>query len=245
MNYARFWRRNDLIFEIRHAEVRKFMTQSKAQENHSPPLKKFSRRFVAAVVLLSALAVWAIVAPLPARLLVVERPLERADVILILAGSSVYKERADRAAELFKQNIAPQIVLTDDGERGGWSSIEQRNPPFVELAKARLIADGVPAERIAIIKPDGSGTIYEARIFSETAGQNGWQSVLLVTSAYHTRRALRTFERAAATQDIKIGIVHTAFSRRTPAPDLWWLSADGWVWVTDEYVKSVYYWAFY
>ena len=197
------------------------------------------------VVSLLLLTAWVFVAPLLAKRLIVEKPLEHADVILILAGSSVFQERTDRAAALYKQNIAPVIVLTDDGTRGGWSRSEQRNPPFVELAKKNLIADGVPAEAVEIIKPDGSGTIYEARIFRETARRNNWRTVLLITSAYHTRRALRTFERELADEDISVGIAFAPAGRQTPTPDYWWLTPRGWNAVAGEYVKSLYYWLYY
>ncbi len=195
--------------------------------------------------MLSALTAWLIFAPFLAELLIVEKPLERADVILILAGSSVYRERTAKAAELFKQGIAAKIVLTDDGMRGGWSRSEQRNPPFVELAEKNLIAAGVPAENIEIIVPNGSGTIYEARIFRETAQKMNWKSVLLVTSAYHTRRTLWTFEKELSNDEIAVGIAAAPVGWQTPPVNYWWLTLRGWNFVAGEYVKSLYYWVYY
>ncbi len=208
-------------------------------------MKKGSRAFKITVVLLLGLAAWIFTAPFLAKRLIVEKPLEHADVILILAGSSVFQERTNKAAELYKQKIAPKIILTDDGTRGGWSNIERRNPPFVEMARATLISEGVPAEAIAIIKPTGSGTVYEAQIFAEKASQANWKSVLLVTSAYHTRRTLRVFENQLKDRNIVIGIVAAPVGRQTPPPDFWWLSARGWDFVAGEYVKSFYYWVYY
>lgn len=208
-------------------------------------MKKGSRAFKITVVALLGSAAWIFAAPFLAKRLIVEKPLEHADVILILAGSSVFQERTDKAAELYKQGIAPVIVLTDDGERGGWSKIEQRNPPFVEMARANLINQGVPAAAIEIIKPNGSGTIQEARIFDEKASSANWKSVLLVTSAYHTRRTLRTFENRLKDRNIVVGIAGAPVGRQTPLPDFWWLSARGWNFVAGEYVKSFYYWVYY
>ena len=208
-------------------------------------MKKFSRAFQVSIGLLLLLTAWILFAPFLAERLIVEKPLEHADAILVLAGSSVYRERTDQAAALYKQGIAPKIILTDDGEKGGWSRTEQRNPPFVELAQKNLIADGVPAEAIEIIKPNGSGTIYEAQIFRETARQMNWKSVLLVTSAYHTRRTLWTFQEELANEAVEIGITAAPFGRSTPPPNFWWLSPHGWNWVAGEYVKSWYYWVCY
>ncbi|MCY7375335.1 MAG: YdcF family protein [Pyrinomonadaceae bacterium] len=208
-------------------------------------MKKFSRAFNISIVLLLLLAAWILFAPFLAERLIVEKPLERADVILVLAGSSVYLERTDRAAEIYKQGGFPKIVLTDDGEKGGWSRVEQRNPPYVELARKNLIAQGVPSEAVEIIKPNGSGTIYEARIFREAARRENWKSILIVTSPYHTRRALWTLERQFADEAVEIGIAAAPAGRQTPPLNYWWLTPHGWNSVAGEYVKSWYYWVYY
>lgn len=195
--------------------------------------------------MLLLLAAWITLAPFLAEGLIVEKPLAQTDVILVLAGSSVYLERTAKAAELYKQGVASKIVLTDDGTRGGWSRTEQRNPPFVELAKKNLVADGVPAEAVEIIKPIGSGTIYEAQIFRETARRMNWKSVLLVTSAFHTRRTLWTFQKELADESIEIGIAAAPVGWQTPSPNYWWLTPRGWNAVAGEYVKSSYYWVYY
>ncbi len=208
-------------------------------------MKKGSRAFKILTVLILLLAAWIFTAPFLAKWLIVEKPLAQADVILVLAGSSVFQERTNKAADLYKQGIAPKIILTDDGEKGGWSKIEQRNPPFVEMARKNLINEGVPAEAIEIIKPNGSGTIYEARIFAETAKQTNWKSVLLVTSAYHTRRTWRTFERELKDEKINVGIIAAPPGQQTPLPDFWWLAPRGWSAVAGEYVKNIYYWVYY
>ncbi len=191
--------------------------------------------------------VWIITAPFLAKSLIVEKPLEKADAIFVLSGSSVYIERAQKAAELYKKGISDKILLTDDGGRGGWSAAEKRNPPFVELAKSELIRQGVPAENIEILDGKIGGTIDEARILQKAAGDRNWNSVLLVTSAYHTRRALGTFEKVFAETGLQtaIGMAPAPVGQQTPTPFVWWLSPFGWKVVAGEYVKSVVYWAFY
>lgn len=189
------------------------------------------------------LAAWILIAPLLAEWLMVEKKLERADAIVVLAGSSVYLERTNKAAEVFKQGIASKIILTDDGEETGWSRREQRNIPFVEMAQRNLVAQGVPAENIEIIKPIGSGTIYEAQKCKEKAEQENWKIILLVTSAYHTRRTFWTFERVFENQNVEFGIVSPL--PENPSPFNWWLSTRGWDFVAAEYVKKSYYWLFY
>jgi hypothetical protein len=108
------------------------------------------------LVVAAMLAAWVLAAPFLAERLVVARPLDRADVILVLAGSAGYLERTQMAALLFKQHVARKVVLTNDRVQEGWSTQEQRNPLFVELARRALIAQGVPDSAIEIFMPDGS-----------------------------------------------------------------------------------------
>ena len=208
-------------------------------------VKKLSRSFKFLAIFILLTTAWIFLAPSLAERLVVEKPLQFADAIIVLGGSSVYLERTQKAALVYKEGIARKTLLTDDGEKTGWSRSEKRNIPYVELAQRSLIAQGVPVENIEIIKPDGSGTIYEAQIVREKARANDWKSILIVTSAYHTRRALQTFEKTFANDNIEIGIVAPPTGQQTPPPFYWWLTARGWDVVAGEYVKSLYYWAYY
>jgi uncharacterized SAM-binding protein YcdF (DUF218 family) len=206
-----------------------------------------SRTFKWLIGFLLLLIVWALSAPFLAKNLIVEKPLEKADAIVVLGGSHTYLERTRKAAELFKKGFAPRIYLTDDGEQAGWSRAEQRNPSFVELARKSLIAGGVGAENIEILEPKVTGTIYEARLLSDKARAANLNSILIVTSAYHTRRALATFQKIFAenNQTIALGILSPPPGEQTPPPFSWWLSKFGWEIVAGEYVKSVAYWIYY
>lgn len=209
--------------------------------------KGLSRKFKVLSFILLLFLIWLFLAPFLAEKLIVEKTLEKADVILVLSGSLTYIERTQKAAELFKKGVAPKIYLTDDGEQAGWSKLEKRNPTFVELARNSLIAQGVPPENIEILEPQVTGTIYEARILLEKAKSANLKSVLIVTSAYHTRRAFSTFQKLFAenNQPTELGIVSSPTGEQTPPPFSWWLSAFGWQIVAGEYVKSFVYWLYY
>jgi uncharacterized SAM-binding protein YcdF (DUF218 family) len=204
-----------------------------------------SRRVKIAVLTLIAAVVWVVCAPLLATRLIVEKPMEKADAILVLGGSATYIERTRKAAELYNKGAAPRVFLTDDGERAGWSKTEQRNPPYFELAKRALILQGVPEEAIKILPGEVTGTDWEARVLAREIETSGLKSVLLVTSAYHSRRALWTFEKFLGSRDVSIGLEHAPAGEQTPGPRFWWLSAKGWQMVAGEYVKSAVYWAYY
>jgi uncharacterized SAM-binding protein YcdF (DUF218 family) len=188
-----------------------------------------------------ALIGWSFIAWIAARALIVEANLEQADAIVVLGGSSTYRERARHAAQIFAQGRAPFIILTNDGARGGWSSAEQRNPFFIERAATELESVGVPRERIVLLPDIMSGTHAEAVALRRYVESRGLRSVIFVTSAYHSRRALWTLQRVFQGSETSVGLEAVAPGEQTPAPALWWLDAQGWRMVAGEYPKMVYY----
>lgn len=195
--------------------------------------------------LLVVVVVWMVVAWIAARALMVSAALNSADAIVVLSGSSTYVERTHKAAELYRQGRAPLVLLTDDHMRGGWSTVLQRNPYFVERATEELIEQGVPAEKIRVAPGLASGTHEEALLLKDYATAQGIRSILVVTSAYHSRRALRTLRQNFAGTATTIGLEPVSPGSQTPMPAFWWLQFQGWRSVAGEYVKLIYYWLKY
>lgn len=193
------------------------------------------------VVAFVALAVWSLAAWGAARALVVADELPRADRIVVLAGSSTYRERTRLAAALFREGRAPAVTLTDDGLRGGWSNELQRNPYFVERAAAELKLAGVPDEGVETLPRAVASTHDEALVLREHAEARGLRSLLVVTSAYHSRRALWTFRKVFEGSGVQVGLAVVPPGDETPGPSTWWLHARGWRVVAGEYVKLIYY----
>ncbi|HEX8745684.1 MAG TPA: YdcF family protein [Pyrinomonadaceae bacterium] len=187
------------------------------------------------------LVVWFMLAWVAAEALVVQASLPRADAILVLSGSSNYVERARHAARLYNEGRAPLILLTDDGQQGGWSTEEQRNPFFVERAVRELSRAGVPAEKITVLPGVVSSTYAEAASLRDYAGRRGLRSVLIVTSAYHSRRALWTMRRVTEGSDMNVGVDAPEAGGESPAPAIWWINPRGWQMVAGEYPKMLYY----
>jgi uncharacterized SAM-binding protein YcdF (DUF218 family) len=194
---------------------------------------------------LAGLAAWSGLAWIAARALIVSSELPRADAIVVLAGSAAYVERTHLAAQLFHERRAPRIVLTNDTELSGWSNELQRNPAFVELAVDELTAAGVPKSDIEILPGRISGTDDEARLSLAYAKTHELRAVLIVTSAYHSRRALWIFRKVFSGTGIDIGLTAVAPGDQTPSPATWWLQLRGWRTVAGEYPKLVYYWLHY
>jgi uncharacterized SAM-binding protein YcdF (DUF218 family) len=188
----------------------------------------------------AALLLWPFAAWGAARGLVVRAEVGRADALVVLSGSAAYSQRAAEAATLYKEGRAPLVLLTDDGVLGGWSEAEQRNPRFVELAAAELTRGGVPAESVKVLGARPTSTYDEAEAVRAYAAGRGLRSLVVVTSAYHSRRALWTWRRVFRGGGVEVGL-EPAEGARTPGAWSWWLSAGGWRQVGGEYAKMLYY----
>ncbi|NOT49043.1 MAG: YdcF family protein [Acidobacteria bacterium] len=205
------------------------------------------RRWLLGLIGLAALGLWIAVAPMIADNLVVDRPLEKADAIVILSGAADYLQRARGGAEAFQEGIAPRVMITDDNQRGGWDDNEKGNPYFVDRMQTALVAHGVPSDVIERIPGQVAGTADEAEDVILTASQRSYRSVLIVTSDYHSRRALWTFERIARKQnaDLNIGLLRSPSGDKYPDRYTWWLTPRGWRSVGAEYLKFCWYWLYY
>jgi uncharacterized SAM-binding protein YcdF (DUF218 family) len=139
-------------------------------------LKLFFR--VAVIGFLLAATVTAIGYYYPEKILCVDSGKNvSADVIVVLGGGQ--HERPQRAAELFQAHVAPRILISGAGDD--------------EINRQILIRAGVPA---AVIEVEGkSATTRENAEFTlNRLRAEKVHRVILVTSWYHSRRALMTFE---------------------------------------------------
>ena len=202
-----------------------------------------SRR--AAVAAVVALAAWPLVAWGAARWLVVGCDLDRADAVVILSGSSTYRERARRAAEIYAEGRAPLVVLTNDGQKSGWSVEAQRNPYFFERESEELSRRGVPAGSVRVIEGEVASTYEEARRVREFAEANGLRSLIVVTAPYQTRRALWALRRVSGGSGLRVAVDAPAPGEESPRASSWWWHALGWRLVPGEYLKLAYYVARY
>lgn len=168
--------------------------------------------------------------------LVVSLPLPKADAIVVMAGSR--DVRLPPAAKLYKEGLAPLVLLTNDGVFASWSQKYQRNLYQVEWSKENLIEIGVPDGAIDLLNYTFSGTIHDVlNTLDYVRAHPDISSLLVVTSEYHTRRTLWAFLRVFKDEKIQIGI--------SPVPDLpqpWWQRTSV---LYLEFLKYLYYQARY
>ena len=201
--------------------------------------KRLRRVFLIGVLCLFVL--WPILTWGGANLLIVKSEMASADAIVVLSGSSTYLERADWAAKLYREGRAPVIILTNDSLISGWDRVEERNPFFYELAARELIRRGVPESKIQVVSNVALGTYEESVGLRDYATAHNLKRLLVVTSAYHSRRALWSMRHACEGSGIEIGIDSPPPGWQTPSPSTWWFHRWGWKVVAGEYGKIIYY----
>lgn len=177
-----------------------------------------------------------------ARFLIVRTPAKHADAIVMLSGSATYRERSAHAAQLFNEGRAPRIILTNDNVPSGWSQSEQRNPLYYERVISELRSASVPADRIEVSLEPILGTYDEACVVRLYCEQHQIHSIVVVTSGYHSRRALWTFRHVFRDSGIDVSMDPVEAGIDTPAATTWWLKSFGWEMVPTEYGKLGYYW---
>jgi hypothetical protein len=116
--------------------------------------------------------------------LVVDQP-RKSDVIVVLAGET--DKRPARALQLLDQGYAGRLILDVPNDK-----IYQWTLPEI----AQRYVEGLPeAGAITICPIYGLSTKEETRDVARCLAAVGGRNVLLVTSDYHTRRALSIFQR--------------------------------------------------
>jgi uncharacterized SAM-binding protein YcdF (DUF218 family) len=142
---------------------------------------------------------------------IIEDALERADAILVLSDDNFYADRSTRAAELFRQGMAPVVVASG-----------RRLRPYAgisELMEHDLTERGVPKDRIVRVAHDARNTKEEAQALAQFAVDRKWRSVIVVTSNYHTRRARYVFRHVFP---VGIGVRVTGARDGDFDPERWW-----------------------
>jgi uncharacterized SAM-binding protein YcdF (DUF218 family) len=145
----------------------------------------------------------------------------KADVIIVLGGGA--GDRPQYAAELFKTHAATRIIVSGAGDD--------------EIDRMILLSAGVPQN--AIEKESHSRTTSEnARFTLQLLRKENIHSAIIVTSWYHSRRALNCFEHYGP--DIQF------YSRPSPYNQ----TVGRWTPIEIrriylEYPKTVWYWIHY
>lgn len=166
-----------------------------------------------------------------------DSPVHRADAILVLAGDIYF--RAKRAADLYKQKVAPLVYMI----RPENSELIESDliPTETAIAKKLMIQNGVPSNAFKTFEQFRVGsTVEEAKAYQQVFQEMPQpKRIVIVTSWSHTSRAKWVFGRVFRDSNIQFQMV--AAEQRRASPDDWWKSHAGILSVVQEYLKWPYY----
>ncbi len=164
----------------------------------------------------------------------IDRPHESDALVLLLGGPN---HRPSRVAELYKQGLAPVVLLGRSLDRPGHGLSETLIT--LELLERR----GVPRSAVVVLPEVVTSTRDEARAVARYAREHGMRSVTLVTTSFHTRRARWIFRRTIADSEFAI---HVAAARE-PIYDEedWYTTDEGLIAYLNETIKTLFYYLAY
>jgi len=185
---------------------------------------------VAVLVLVVLMGLFAVRA---GEFLVVDEP-RPSDVIVVLAGET--DRRPARALELLQQGYGKRVLIDVPGESNIYT--------FTQLDLAQKYVQSLPqAAAVSLCPIVGLSTKAETQDVEKCLTRMNAGTVLIVTSEFHTRRALsifrrelprRTFSVAAAHDDAQFGThwwTHRQWAK-TAVDEwlrlLWWNVVDQW-----------------
>jgi uncharacterized SAM-binding protein YcdF (DUF218 family) len=188
------------------------------------------------ILILIAVVLW--VVPGLGHYLVIEDPLAEADILVILMGSVA--ARVLEAADIYGAGYAREVLLVRSfaeaedvlAERGVFI------PGQADLTRDAAVQMGVPESRITVLPGGAKSTRDEALIVREYLRENpDIDTVILVTSSFHTRRTKAIFERFCGNLKREITFISRASGYDSFQPEGWWRDRESAKQVLLEYLK--------
>lgn len=158
-----------------------------------------------------------------AHYLLVSEPPQAADIIIVVTGANL-PERLKTAAYYFHEKFAPSILLS------GNMSLQKETG--TDLMKQYMLQLGVPESAI-LREPKSRTTRENAALAKPILMSHHINSAILVTSAFHTRRARATFEKCIP--EISI----TTIGASTALPKDWWIDPELFREMSYEYLNLI------
>lgn len=153
--------------------------------------------------------------------------LTKADAIVVVSGGDT-DARISEGVKLYLQKWAPKIIFSGAAAEGDVSNA---------LAMQRIaVLKGVPVEDI-LIEEKSKTTTENADFTAKIIQDNGYKSIILVTSPYHQRRAYTQFRQSLGKDFVILN--HSAIDN-TWAKKSWWENANARFLTLGEIMKNFY-----
>ena len=172
---------------------------------------------------LIALAGLALFARRAGQILVIDAP-EPSDVIVVLAGET--DRRPAHALDLLNDGLAPRVVIDVPAQTKVYDTMQ------IDMAERYI--QGLPqAAAVSICPIWGLSTRAESHDVANCLAHQPVRRVLIVTSDFHTRRALSIFRHELPGKTFSIGAAHDSAQFGTR----WWTQRQWAKTCLDEWIR--------
>lgn len=155
-----------------------------------------------------------------------EDPIRTADAIVVLSGGVPAREL--EAADLYREGVAPLILLPHDPESAAGARLRERGVAIetqLELRLRILRTLGVPDDAIAVLDPEIQSTDAEATLVAGFATAHRIRSLVVVTSGFHAGRVRYEYSKVFGPKQIAVAVRRSRAD--TSRPDDWWNTRVG------------------
>jgi uncharacterized SAM-binding protein YcdF (DUF218 family) len=172
-----------------------------------------------------------------------DEPAVKSDAAVVLNTGVEFYPRLIQAADLYRKGLVNTVVINGNRKTREMRQLERKGflpcCPWYENAIRILLLLGVPRDRVITVDAeDACDTISEAAAVGKKIIARGIETVIIVTSKYHTRRAGFIWKRLYQGRLT----VRTVAAETDPySPEGWWKSGRQTRWVMAEYGAWVYY----
>jgi hypothetical protein len=160
------------------------------------------------------------------KLLVIDAP-EPSDVVVVLAGET--DRRPARALQLMEQGYGSRELLDVPATA--------RIYKFAQSELAQRYIQDLPGKSIGICMIEGLSTRDEARDVGKCLAHENGRRVLIVTSEFHTRRALSVFRREVSGKTFSVAAARDANQFGTK----WWSERQWAKTCVDEWLRFLWW----
>lgn len=150
----------------------------------------------------------------------------KVDAIVVISGGGL--ERIEKGVELLRAGWSEKLILSGAAYDDGFS-----NAASMQIYATQ---QGVKREKI-FVDEEAQNTYQNAYYVNQILEENDFLSIILVTSAYHQRRAYNTFKNVIS-RDIEI--INVPAEVEFWDEDSWWKTEKGKLLTLQEVGKIVY-----
>ena len=154
--------------------------------------------------------------------------LAKADVIVAISGGET-ATRTKEAVKLYQDGWAPKLIFSG-------AALDPNSPSNARIMALAAEKEGVPAGDI-YMDETSTNTRENATNVAAIMTSAGYKSAILVTSPYHQRRALITFQRALGPDALIIN--HSSYDQAWRR-SAWWATAYSRSLTVSEFQKVMY-----